>query len=540
VAGITGQSIGHVADALAECDGMSIFYTRQERVAIDICDGYARASGKPGVVFTDAGPAAANAMGGLVNSAGDSVPVLFFAGHNDRFESPNGQTKEIPFHELFAPVSKWVARIDDASQVGPIIRRAFMALRTGRPGPVVIGMPYDVSSMDAGNFEYTPVSGQPRVRSGADPASVAKAVEMIASAKRPYLYVGAGVLASEASEELVRFAELLTLPVATTLNGKSAFPENHPLALGIGGFRRALYGSLPAAKLADAADVIMTVGCGFKRHAAVVKPAESVRHIQIDVDPAEINRDHLADVAILGDAKIVLAQMAEAAQRLDAARRAPVAARLKEIEGLKSQWSKVSTPLLTSDETPINPFRVTNEFAKLVDPDNTIVLHDAGSVRGSTSQHYTVSKPRSFLGFGVQSAMGWSVGAAMGAKTAHPDKLVASVIGEEAFCETALDVETSVRCKTPILLIVINNRAFADRDGGSSPTLARNRFGTQMEIGDLARALGAKAFRVVNPGDLSAALRDGITSTKAGTTAVVEVLTTRVKTSLYHLWEQAS
>ena len=153
VAGITGQSIGHLADALAEREGMSIFYTRQERVAFDICDGYARACGNPGVVFTDAGPAAANAIAGLVNSAGDSIPVLFFAGHNDRFEVTSGQTKEIPFLELFSPICKWAAIIQDASQIGEIIRRAFMHLRTGRSGPVVIGMPYDLSSMDAGQFK---------------------------------------------------------------------------------------------------------------------------------------------------------------------------------------------------------------------------------------------------------------------------------------------------------------------------------------------------------------------------------------------------
>src|SRR5262245_40925098 len=182
VAGITGQSIGHVADALAECDGMSVCYTRQERVAFDICDGYARACGRPGVVFTDAGPAAANAMGGLVNSAGDSVPVLFFAGHNDRFEVKAGQSKEIPFEALFAPVSKWVATIEDPSQVATIIRRAFMQLTTGRPGPVVLGMPYDVSSMDAGNFEYECVTARPRVRSAGDPAAIEEAVRLIAGA----------------------------------------------------------------------------------------------------------------------------------------------------------------------------------------------------------------------------------------------------------------------------------------------------------------------------------------------------------------------
>ena len=537
VAGITGQSIGHVADALAECENMSVFYTRQERVAFDICDGYARTCGRPGVVFTDAGPAAANAMGGLVNSAGDSVPVLFLAGHNDRFEVKSGQSKEIPFESLFAPVSKWVATIDDPSQVATIIRRAMMHLTTGRPGPVVLGMPYDVSSMDAGNFEYEPVTARPRVRGAADPAAIAEAVQLISTAKQPYVYVGSGVLASEASPELVELAELLTLPVATTLNGKSAFPETHPLSLGIGGFRRALYGSLPATIAADTADVMLTIGCGFKRHAAMVKPGPTVRHIQADVDPAELNCDHVADVALLGDAKIILRQMINAARGLELAALAPNRDRLDTLAALRQRWSQISTPLLKSHEVPINPFRVTDELRNALDPDRSIVLHDAGSVRGSTSQHYVATVPRSFIGFGVQSAMGWSIGAAIGAKTAAPDKVVATVIGEEAFCETAIDIETSVRCNTPILIVVKNNSAFADRDGGSSRKLAANRFGSQMQICELARALGAHAQRVSEPGQIRDALRNGLASVADGRTAVVEVLTTRVKTSLSSLWE---
>ena len=228
-AGIAGQSIGQLLDAMAETNEISLMYARQERVALDICDGFARASGKPAVVFTDAGPAAANLMGGLVNSWANSVPVLFFGGHVDRSQTASKNTKEIPFLDMFGPVSKWAAVIDDPSQVGEILRRAFMHLRTGRPGPVVLGLPFDVSKMDVGNFEYTPVSPRPRVRSGADPEAVNAAIDILGKAERPYVYVGAGVLFSEATAELVRLAELLTLPVATTLNGKSAFPEDHRL-----------------------------------------------------------------------------------------------------------------------------------------------------------------------------------------------------------------------------------------------------------------------------------------------------------------------
>ena len=349
---------------------------------------------------------------------------------------------------------------------------------------------------------------------------------------------GRGCWFSEASEALVRFAELLSLPVATTLNGKSAFPEDHGLSLGIGGFVRATYSSLPATVMAEAADVILTIGCGFKQHATRAAPRDGVRHIQIDADPGELNRDRLADVAILGDARIVIGQMTEAARTvLDADRRRRDRRRYEEIRALRRRWREVSAPLLDSDEIPINPFRVTAELMRLTDPARTIVMHDAGTVRGTTSQHYIAPAPRSFLGFGVQSAMGWSVGAAMGAKKACPDKLVIAVIGEEAFNETALDVETSVRNDAPVLIVVKNNRSYTDRDGGKSRRLAHARFRRGADTVALVRAMGAAAWRVEEPGEVASCLASAIAEVENGTTAVVEVLTARVPSSLHARWE---
>ena len=537
-AGLSGQSVGPLLDAIAGRSEISLIYARQERVAFDICDGYARASGNPAVVFTDAGPAAANLMGGLVNSWGDSVPVLFLAGHNSRDQIASRQTKEIPFVDLFRPVSKWATVLVDPAQTVGVLRRAFMHMRTGRPGPVAIAVPLDVARMNAAGTAYRPVASQPRSRSGGDPERIEEAVRLIADARNPLVYVGAGILFSEATEDLVGFAELLSLPVATTLNGKSGFPEDHDLSLGIGGFVRATYSSLPATVMAEAADVILTIGCGFKQHATIAEPSREVRHIQIDVDPAELNRDRLADIAILGDARIVLRQLVDAARdNLDPGRLRRDRRRYREIARLKARWREVSAPLLESPEVPINPFRVTGELMRLTDPARTIVLHDAGTVRGTTSQHYVAASPRSFLGFGVQSAMGWSVGAAMGAKKAHPEKLVVAVIGEEAFNETALDVETSVRNDAPVLIVVKNNRSYTDRDGGKSRRLAHARFHRGPDTAALVRAMGAQAHRVEKPEDLASALASAIEAVDGGTTAVVEVVTARVPASLHGLWE---
>jgi len=538
-AGMAGTHIGKIIDAIAAREEIALMYARQERVALDICDGYARASGNPAVVFTDSGPAAANLMGGLVNSWGDSTPVLFFAGHVDRTEVMKAGTKEIPFLDIFRPVSKWAELIMDPAQTAEIMRRAFVHLRTGRPGPVVIGMPLDVSLMDVGDFEYKPVSSMPRVRSGADPAAVTAAVEMLAGAGQPHLYVGAGVLQSEATAELVRFAEMLTIPVATTLNGKSAFPENHPLALGLGGFTRGFYGSLPAAEYADSADVILTIGCGFKLHAVFGRPKQVFKHIQVDVDPGELHRDHVADLALLGDAKIVLGQMVKAAQtELPKTRLEPVSSRFTQLKKLNERWADLSKDFLESEEVPINPFRVTHELMKLVDPARTILLHDAGTVRGTTSQHYITTQPRTFLGFGGQSAMGWTIGAAMGAKKARPEQLVVAVVGEEAFNETAMDIDTSIRNNAPVLYIVKNNRRKIDESGGKNERLAYARFHTGIDLKAFVPALGAKYHRIEKPGEIAAGLKAAIGEVNGGTTAVVDIATTRMRPSLYRFWDK--
>ncbi|HWP60180.1 MAG TPA: thiamine pyrophosphate-dependent enzyme [Candidatus Acidoferrales bacterium] len=526
-AGIGGQSVERLANVLVAESDINICYARQERVAIDIVDGYARVSGKPGIAFADHGPGAANAMAGIVNSYGDSVPLLFFAGANRRFEVPRRGQKELPIHDVFKPVTNWTATILDPSQIVDILRRAFVALRAPRPGPVVIGMPYDLCALEAPEFRYRPAPE--RIRSAGDPRAVESAVRALAAASRPYVCVGAGVLSAEATPEMVELAELLTLPVASTLNGKSAFPENHPLALGKGGVTRATYATLQATRFAQEADVILSVGASLQRHAFLDPIPDGVTLIQIDANPAELCKEAPADIPILGDAKLVLRQMIDAARSLlPASRLAPRQDVIQKIERLRQEWLEFSKPLLTSDEVPINPFRVTWELCQLVNPDETIVLHDAGSVRGSTCQHYTATVPHSFIGFGVQSAMGWSLGAAIGAKLAAPEKLVVAFTGDEAFGETALDLETAVASGIPILMIMINNRPFQDR--------APIRKAKIKPVGDysaLARALGAEAKRVEHPGELRGALSGAIHHVKAGKTALVEVMTKRVATSLY-------
>jgi len=533
-AGIYGESIGRVVVSLANASKMKLCYTRQERVAIDIADGYARVSGNPAIVFADAGPAAANAMGGVVNSFGDSTPLLFLAGQIGRFAGARRAMKELPMHNVFGSVTKLTTTLADPSQLNHVLRKAFVSLRTGRPGPVVLELPEDVLSMEAPEHPYRPVLAP--VRAGGDPSSVEVAVRLLAAARRPYVYVGAGILFSSASNELLQLAELLSLPVATTLNGKSAFPEDHSLALGIGGFSRATYGTLQATRCAQEADVVLTIGCTFKAHTTKAPMPAGISHIQVDADPSEMHKEARADIAILGDAKLVLRQMIGYARtllppdRLHA--RPEVAAR---VEKDRREWMSLLKPLVTSEEKPIHPFRVTWELSQLLNPAESIVLHDAGSVRGSTCQPYIATTPRSFIGFGGQSAMGWSLGAAIGAKLAAPEKLVVAFMGDEAFGETALDLETAVRSDVPILVVVKNNSSHKRTDPGDPKraTLAAVRFKEGVDFCALAHSVGARASRVAEPANLRGALSKAIESVHAGRSALVEVVTKRFGRRLF-------
>ncbi len=529
-AGITGNSIQQVAEALARAPEVNVCYARSERVAADIVDGYARVAGEPGVVFTDHGPGAANAMAGIVNSWGDSTPVLFLTGQNPRFEVPGRLYKELAVRDVYR-VSKWTACVLDPSQVEQIFRRAFVHLRSGRPGPVVIELPEDVTHMDAAAIDYTPLPER-RFRSAGNPADVEEAMRILGGAEHPYVFVGAGALFSGATPELVELAELLSLPVASTLNGKSVFPENHPLALGLGAFARGTYGTLQAAEFAEASDVVLTIGCGFKKHVLYGPMPREVVHIQVDVDASELHKESRADIGILGDAKLVLRQMLDAARAiLPASRLQPRSGVADRIESLRRQFAMQSNPMLTSDERPINPFRVTHELNQLVDPDHTIVLHDAGSVRGTTCQHYVATVPHSFIGYGVESAMGWTLGAAIGAKLAAPDKLVVAVTGDEAFGETAIDLDTSVRVGAPFLTILKNNQTDRAGEMRGSPNLGALRGTRGGDYTGLARALGIQAVRVEDAEDLPMALSTSIEHVQAGRGALVEVMTKRVQPS---------
>ena len=504
--------------------GIRPIVCRQERVGVGIADGFTRVTnGKRIGVFTmQAGPGAENAFSGITTAYSDSVPVLLLPVGHAR------NTSQV-FHffrsvQAYAPVTKWTEEITLVDQVPEIMRRAFSYLKMGRLGPVLVEIPNDAAVEEFPTaINYTPVK---RTVSSANPTDVAAAAKLLVQAKSPVIVAGQGVLYAEASDELVELAELLQTPVTTPLEGKSAFPEHHPLSLGTG----AGVMPRPVHTFLQKADAIFAVGASLTKHnivAAPIPPGKTIIHATND--ERDINKHYPADYPILGDAKPVLRQFIDAVKDLLGAKpRAGNGSIAAEIQKGKEDWLKEWMPKLTSKETPITPYRVMWEFMNVFDRKEAIVTHDSGSARNQLVPFYQAPLPRSYIGWGKSHALGTGLGLIMGAKLAAPGKFCVNFMGDAAFGMTGLDFETAVRCNIPILTIVLNNNFMAAETHAMQAS--HERYGTMNILGnyaDLARSLGGWSERVEDPNQIVSALQRARKVTDDGKAALLEFVTSR-------------
>jgi len=403
-----------------------------------------------------------------------------------------------------------------------MMRRAFTQLRTGQSGPVLLEVPADVmrSQVDEATFSYTPARGY---RSAGDPADVAEAVRMLLSASRPVLHAGHGVLWAEAMDELRELAELLQVPVVTTMAGKSAFPEDHPLAAGAGGHTLAR----AAAEVLTRADLVFGIGCSFAKGGFSAPIPSGKTLIQVTNDVRDIDKDYTTDLAILGDAKLVLQQViAEVKAQSGSGARSGYLDIASEIKDARTAEREQWLPRLTSDETPINPYRVVWELLHAVDRQNTMITHDSGNPRDQMLTFFETLIPRGYLGWGKSTQLGTGLGIALGAKLAYPDRLVINVMGDLAFGTAGMEVETAVRERLPILTVVLNNSRMGGY--GHHMPIASERYGSNQLSGryaGVAAELGAYSERVEQPGDVAAAIGRAIAATKDGRPALLEMIT---------------
>jgi thiamine pyrophosphate-dependent acetolactate synthase large subunit-like protein len=519
---ITAYPVNPLIDAVAEV-GIRPVIVRQERTGLHMADAGSRLSSgkKIGVFVMQNGPGSENAFGGVAQAYSESVPLLVLpAGYSRR---NMGYFPNYSSSLNSRNITKHTEPLITAAALTSTMRRAFAQLRNGRPGPVLIEIPQDVMYGPAKEpISYTPSFS---TKSGPDPVAVVEVAKVLSQAEHPVIYAGQGVHYAEAWDELREFAELMSIPVTTSLEGKSAFPENHPLSLGSGGR------SMPKAVhqfLADS-DVIFGIGCSFAETPFGIRMPRGKTMIHATLDTLDLNKDLTADHALVGDAKLILQALidelrdgkhAQADKRRDSVP--------GEIKAIKDAWLAEWLPKLTLKEAPISPYRVIWDLLHTVDVANTIITHDAGSPRDQLSPFWECTKPLTYIGWGKTTQLGYGLGLAMGAKLAQPDKLCINVWGDAAIGFTGMDFETAVRERLPILSILMNNHSMAVEI--PIMKLSTEKYGTTNITGnyaDMAKAFGGYGERVTDPGDIVNAIKRGIESTKEGTPALLEFMTAK-------------
>ena len=509
--GLCGDTSLPLYDALERLPhGMKHVLTRDERHAAYMADGYARVSGKVGVCEGPSGGGATYLLPGLVEANESSVPVLGI--NTDVSVSARGRftLTELDQKALMKPLTKWNAVLDRSADIPRTFRAAFNAMTTGRPGAAHIALPFDVQN---GPVERPDVWGDPSLgaypsrRIAPGPFYVELAAKLLRAAKKPLFICGGGPVIAGAQDELLELAERLSAPVATSISGQGSISEEHALAVGVVGSNG---GTAETRFVVDQADLVVFVGCraGSVTTERWRHPAPgSVKLIHIDVDATVIGANYRVDVPLVADAKLALAALNAA---LDAVRRPLDAQTVREA---KERKLAAFAALAASDERPIRPERVVAELSQALDAD-AIVVADPGTPCPYLSAYYPIRKAgRTLFSNRAHGALGYSMAAAVGAHFGRPSVKTVAVMGDGSFGMCAGELETLVRCKLPITLVVIRNAVYGWIKAGQKTGYAGRYFSVDFGVTDHARvaeAFGVKSWKVEDPAKLGAALREAV------------------------------
>jgi acetolactate synthase-1/2/3 large subunit len=502
-------------------------HVHSEATAAYMADGYARATGKPGVCMAQV-IGALNLAAGLRDAWLAHSPVIAFTGGREpktKFRQVYQEVDDVP---AFEPVTKWNATVDDVNRFPDMVRQAFRVATSGRPGPVHLQFRGNEGQVDGEEGEMEPLiepefARVPPFRPEPDQASVLKALDVLQTARRPVIVAGGGVRHSGAARELVALAEALQIPVATSLNGKDSIPGNHPLSVGVVG----TYSRESANKVVNAADLVCFIGTttgGMTTHFWAV-PKIGTPAIQIDIDPQALGMNYPLQARVNGDAKVTLAKMLAGANRGTAETRAQW---VKEAQAHCAEWRKKYGGFLSSDAVPIRPERICHELSKHV-PDDAIVVVDTGHAGMWMGGMYDLKSPNQSY---MRSAghLGWAFPAGLGAKCGVPERPVITFTGDAGFWYHIGDVETAVRWKINAITVVNNNgggnqskRGFDRVYGGTQTEQARELWTfRKTNFARLAEEMGALGIRVEHPSGIEAALAQALAANRP---AVIDVVT---------------
>jgi len=464
VFGIPGHGCLGLTDAFRRHPEIKVIQVRQEMSGVHMADAYYRVTGKPLVVFTSIGPGAINTAIGLASAYVDSIPVLVITGDTHVHMRGKGVLQEIErsrdsdLPRVLEPIVKRSWQVSKVEQLPSVMKRAFNVMMTGRWGPVHIDLPMDVQCDSIDVDIPDPEEHKPMGRIKGDPQKIEDATELILKAKRPVILVGGGVMASEAFSELKEFAELIGAAVLTTMMGKSAFPEDHPLYAWHTGSK----GTICGLKLSSTADVLIAIGCRFadettssyKHGVSFAIPPTKL--IQIDIDPSEIGKNYPVEVGIVGDAKSVLQDLIALLKGKGAQKNYENSAYFKEIQTLKKEWFAFLHKFKDDSKVPVMISTVLQEVRKALDR-NAIVITSSGNIQAQMLQEFPFYEPKTCITAGGFSTMGYTLPAAIGAKLAAPDRQVVGMVGDGDFMMTMQELATAVQYQIPILIILVNN-----------------------------------------------------------------------------------
>ena len=483
VFGYPGGAILNVYDALYQHQNeIRHILTSHEQGAAHAADGYARATGKVGVCFATSGPGATNLVTGIATAYMDSIPVVAITCNVGVSLLGKDSFQEIDIAGITMPITKHNYIVKDVNQLADTIRRAFGIARRGRPGPVLIDIPKDVTANMA---EYEPKKiVQPRRRECVDEVELQAAADMIQEAKKPYIFVGGGAVLSDAAEELLGFAKKVDAPVADSLMGKGAFPGTDPYYTGMLG----MHGTKTSNHGVSECDLLIVVGARFSDRVTgnAKKFASKAKILQIDIDPAEMNKNVIITQGVTGDIKVVLSKLNEMLTQQDHSEW------IRQIEEYKAKY-----PLTYHPDVLSGPFVVEEIYRQT--KGEAIIVTEVGQNQMWAAQYYKYPKPRTLLTSGGLGTMGYGLGASIGAKCARPDKCVVNIAGDGCFRMNMNEIATAVRSQIPVIEVILNNHVLGMvrqwQDLFYEKRYSATVLNDQVDFVKLAEAMGAKAFR---------------------------------------------
>jgi acetolactate synthase-1/2/3 large subunit len=501
--GIPGGSIIPVFDQLYDTEELKFILTRHEQGAAHAADGYARATGKVGVCMATSGPGATNLVTGIATAYMDSVPIVAITGQVKTHLIGNDAFQEADVIGITRPITKHNYLVKDVKDLSQAVKEAFHIASTGRPGPVVIDLPVDVTLQEA-EFKYPKkvnIRGYRPTYKG-HPGQIKRAARVISESKRPVLYVGGGIIASGAHEELKDLAESNNIPVTTTLTGLGGFPETHPLSLEMLGMHGTAYANYAVMD----SDLLIAVGARFDDRVTgkVDEFAPEAKIIHIDIDPSAISKNIPVDIPIVGDCRDVLKELNKKIKK-----KPDTDSWLKQIEVWKKKY-----PLTYSKDDKLRPQHIIEEIYNLTEGD-AIICTEVGQNQMWAAQFFKYTRPRTFVTSGGLGTMGYGFPAAIGAQVGKPDKVVFDIAGDGSIQMNIQELITAANNKLPINIVILNNFYLGMVRQWQELFYEKRYSQTYLKNPDfvkIAEGYGVKGIKVTEKGQVRQALKEAIES----------------------------